>query len=179
MGQDHLSVTRRLTIWGLAGLGAALMLWLGYSVLQNSPGFCPGAPAAYGQLRTVAAQQRSAAFRRLTLPERIAVYQADQRCSRPSDLSLGTVTDDRDSTVVRDLFTALGGLPTAADTSVVVQLLAYAKCERGFTVVIDSGSLARLTVTIAGMPEGLSLSRGVAALNRVAGECRLSARPVR
>lgn len=173
MDRDPVSVPRRLTIQGLAALGVALMLWLGYSVLRKSPGYCPGAPAAYAQLRTVPAPQRSAAFRRLTLAERIGVYQADQRCGRPSQLSLSDVTDDRDSTVVRELVTALGTLRTAVDTSVVVQLLASAKCERGYAVEIDSASLGRLTATVSGMPEGLSLGRGVAALNRLAGQCRL------
>ena len=173
MEHDSLSVTRRLTIWGLASLGVVLILWLGYFILQDSPGYCRGAPTAYGQLHTVAADRRTAVFRRLTLAGRIGVYQADQRCGRPSQLSLSDLIADRDSGAVPELVTTLGELRTAADTSVVVQMLAYVKCVRGFTVQIDSGIVTSVTVALARMPDGRTRSDGVAALNRVAGQCRL------
>jgi hypothetical protein len=162
-----------LTTWGLAGLGIVVAVWLGYSVVRDSPAYCSGAPPAYGQLHILPAHQRSAAFLRLALAERVAVYQADQRCGRPSQLSLTTVIGERDSTAVRELVSALDALRTAADTSVLVQLLAYAKCERGLRVEIDARSVARLTATIGGMRDGRWRNSGVAALNRVVGECRL------
>ena len=170
MIQDSLSMPRRLTIWGLAGAGLVILVWLVF--LQDSPGHCPGAPAAYGQIRESPATQRAVAFHRLTLRERVAVYQADERCGRPSQLSLDIVTNDRDSTVVRELLSTLGAFRTARDTSVVVELLAHLKCERGFNVEVDSGEFIRLTATIGALREGPSLSRVVAALNRVGGQCR-------
>jgi hypothetical protein len=167
-----LSAPPRLIIWGLAGLGTVVAVWLGYSVVRDSPGFCFGAPPAYGRLRTVPLRQRSAALLRLTIAERVAVYEADQRCGRPSHLSLDTLIGDRDSTTVRELVGALDALRTAEDTSVLVQLLAHVKCVHGVRVEIDSGSAGRLTTTIAGMPDGSWRNSGIAALNRVAGKCR-------
>ena len=81
---------------------------------------------------------------------------------------------DRDSTVALELLNALVHVPSLEDTSIVLQLLEHAKCDRGFTTELDSLTRANLGAGFARAAETHRLDdRGAAALNRVTGTCQL------
>ena len=59
-------------------------------------------------------------------------------------MSLDEIVADRDSTATLELLRALAGAASLEDTSVVLQLLEHAKCERGFNAALDSVSRSEL-----------------------------------